>query len=160
MFRQFFRRRLQHFHNTFTTNPRWAVFTSSNLNLPQKSLFCSPITTSNNLLFKVYLWNCCENFVKIAFFEILWFNLQRTKILERSNFILNGLKVLFRVFKFYSRWLRFFFLRWSTTHINLKFKNFNTNWKNNNKIVVSRGQALPTLEPCTMGGCASCLVPK
>ena len=101
--------RSQQFHDTFTTNPKWAVFTSSNLNLSQKSLFCPLITISNNLLLRIYLWNCCENIVKIAFFEILWFNLQQTKILERSNFIFNGLKFLFRVFKFFSKWSRFFF---------------------------------------------------
>ena len=92
--------RSQHFCDTFTTNPRWAIFTSSNLNLPHKSLFCLPITTSNNLLLKSYLWNYCKSVVKIVLFEILWFNLPRTKIWERSNFILNGLKFLFRVFKF------------------------------------------------------------
>ena len=114
----------QHFHDTFTTNPKWAVFTSSNLNLSQKSLFCPLITVSNNLLLRIYLWNCCENIVKIAFFEILWFNLQQTKILERSNFIFNGLKFLFRVFKFFFKVVKIFFLGWLITHINLKFKNF------------------------------------
>ena len=97
----------QHFHDILITNPRWAVFTSSNLNLPHKSLFYPPITTSNNLLLKIYLWNYCENVVKIAFFEILWLNLQRTKLLERSNFIFNGLK-LFRVFKFFQGGQDFF----------------------------------------------------
>ena len=108
--------RSQHFYTTFTTNPRWEVFTSSNLNLPQKSLFYPPITTNSNLLRKIYLWNYCKNVVKIALFEILWFNLPRTKILERSNFILNGLKFLFRVFKFFQV-SQHFFLGWSTTHI-------------------------------------------
>ena len=101
--------RSQHFHDTFTTNPRWAVFTSSNLDLPQKSLFCLLIIASNNLLLKIYLWICYEYVVKIAFFEIVWFNLQRTKILERSNFIFNRLKFLFKVFKFFFLgWSRFF----------------------------------------------------
>ena len=98
----------QYLYDTFTTNPRWVVFTSSNLNLPQKSFFCLLITTSNNLLLKIYLWNYCKNVVKIALFEILWFNLPRTKILERSNFILNGLKFLFRVFKFFQGDQNFF----------------------------------------------------
>ena len=93
--------RSQHFHDTFTTNPRWVIFTSSNLNLPQKSLFCPPIIA-------YYLRFICENVAKIAFFEILWFNLQRTKISERSNFIFNGLKFLFRLFKFFSGWSRSF----------------------------------------------------
>ena len=118
--------RSQHFHDTFTTNPRWAIFTSSNLNLPQKSFFCLPISANNNPLLKIYLWNCCENVVKIAFFEILWFNLQ----------LINGPKfwrdqILFLMYSnFYLGCSNFFqggqdfFLGWLTTHINLKFKTF------------------------------------
>ena len=38
----------QHFHNTFATNLKLEVVTSSNLNLPLKLLFCLSVSVSNN----------------------------------------------------------------------------------------------------------------
>ena len=52
------------FHNTFITNQIWKIVIDSNLNLPIKLLFYSPITTCSNLLLMI----CCENVMDITFF--------------------------------------------------------------------------------------------
>ena len=47
--------------------------------------------------------------MNITFLANFLFNFQRTKILERSNFIFNELKFLFKIFKFIFRVVMFFF---------------------------------------------------
>ena len=47
----------QHFYNIFTTNFRWQVIISSNLNSQLKLLFYPSITTNNNLPHSIY----CES---------------------------------------------------------------------------------------------------
>ena len=54
---------LQYFYHNFTTNHRWYVVICFNLNLKLKLLFCPPITTNNNLPFKI----CCENIMNVPF---------------------------------------------------------------------------------------------
>ena len=54
---------LQYFYNTFITNHRWYVVICSDVNSKLKLLFCPPITTNNNLPFKI----CCESVVNISF---------------------------------------------------------------------------------------------
>ena len=54
---------LHYFHDTFTTNYKWYIVICSNLSSKLKLLFCPPITTNNNLPFKI----CCENVVNIPF---------------------------------------------------------------------------------------------
>ena len=61
-----------HFYNILTTNHRWLVVISSNLNLPDY-FYTLMIKTSNNLPFMIY----CENIMDIAFFfnEKLFLNI-------------------------------------------------------------------------------------
>ena len=47
----------------FTTNHKWKIVISYNLNLSLKLLFLPPVTVNNNLSLRI----CCENIVDIAF---------------------------------------------------------------------------------------------
>ena len=59
----------------FTTNHSWLVFIGCNLKPKLILLFCLPLTTNNNLPFKI----CCENIVNIIFlFYIFYKNYVKT----------------------------------------------------------------------------------
>ena len=58
--------RPQHFYNIFTTNHKWLIVISSNLNLTLRLLFDPTITTGNNLPLRI----CCKNVMDISFLQI------------------------------------------------------------------------------------------
>ena len=60
------------FRNIFTTKFMWKV-TSSNLNLPLKLFFYSPILINSNLLLKIYCENIVVTFLDYDFLFIMLF---------------------------------------------------------------------------------------
>ena len=77
----------------------WKVVTSSNLNLPLKLFFYSPILTNNNLLLKIY----CKNIVVVFF-----------------NYGFFFFKIFFLSFHFHQftfHFFFFFFLLFSSTQV-------------------------------------------
>ena len=101
-------------HNIFTTNSSWQLLLVL-IYILLKLFFCPPITIYHLRFVMKVLRTCCEHNI----FHNFLFNLQWTKILEKSNFIFNG-QILFRMFMIFLGWSSFF-SKLSTTYINLEF---------------------------------------